>query len=135
MTPKEYQAELKDLEVKLDRLRSLYDQYFRGFEKLPPTILNKEVENKIRNLSKERMKNTALRFKLQVLIQKHTTFLAYWQRMMREIEDGKVKRGWGVDRAEEEEDTGKFYGQKDRPKREEGDFDIDIDLDFRDPQE
>jgi hypothetical protein len=134
MTPKEYQVELKDLEVKIDRVRSLYDQYFRGFEKMPPGTLRKEVEGKIRNLSKVRMKNTALRFKLQVLIQKYTTFLAYWQRAIRDIEEGKLKRR----KPEEEEDTGRFMEPIDLGEaapRPEDALDIDIDVDLDDSEE
>jgi len=127
MDQKQYEAELKDLEVKLDRLRSLFDQYFRGIEKLPPTVLKKDVERKIRDLTKIRMKNTALRFRLQVQIQKYTTFLAYWQRMLREIEDGKHKRGRFEDDAER---SPIGYAGKTRPKKKQEDLlDLDIDLD------
>ncbi len=91
MNLKEYEAEVRDLEVKLDRLRSLYEQYFKGIERIPPSVLKKEVEAKIRNLAKISMKNTAMRFKLHAQIQRFTTFLAYWQRMLREEEEGKRK--------------------------------------------
>jgi len=134
LTPKEYEAELKDLEIKLERLRSLYDQYFRGLEKLPPLVLKKEVENKIRVLSKIHMKNTALRFKLQVQIQKYTTFLAYWQRLIREMEEGKVMR-WktGEERKpqSDDEETGKFLekGLTAGRVESEGDDDLAIDID------
>jgi len=93
MSPKEYEAELRELETRLDRLRSLYEQYFRGFEKQQPLILRKDVEGRMRHLSKVRMKNTALRFKLQVQLQRYSTLLAYWQRMMRALEEGELRRG------------------------------------------
>ena len=134
MTPKEFQAELKDLEVKLDRLRSLYDQYFRGFEKLPPNTLRKDVEKKIRTLSLVKVKNTALRFKLQVQIQKYTTFLAYWQRTLRDIEEGKIKRR----KEEDEEDTGRFnapIGAGAAPSTPDESLDIDIDVDMNNPDD
>jgi hypothetical protein len=128
MDQKQYEAELKDLEVKVDRLRSLYDQYFRGFEKIPPIMLRKDVENKLRTLTKERMKNTALRFRLQVQVQKYTTFLAYWQRMTRDVEEGKIKKVRSSD--EEEATIPKGRIRRREGKRGEDLLDIDIDLDL-----
>jgi hypothetical protein len=129
MNPKEYEAKVKDLEIKLDRLRSLYDQYFRGFEKMPPLILKKEVENRIRTLTKVRMKNTALRFRLQVQIQKYSTFLAYWQRMMRELEEGKIKRAKGEEIRAAPVKGYAGSGRSQSRSEESLDIDIDIDLD------
>lgn len=127
MDQKQYEVELKDLEVKLDRLRSLYDQYFRGFEKMPPIMLKKDVETKIRNLTKIRMKNTALRFRLQVQVQKYSTFLAYWQRMMRGVEEGRVRKV----RAGDDEEATIPHARVTTRKGEYGEdlLDIDIDLD------
>jgi hypothetical protein len=129
MDQKQYEAEVKDLEVKLDRLRSLYDQYFRGLEKLPPTILKKEVEGKLRELVKHRMKNTALRFRLQVQIQRFTTFLAYWQRMQREQEEGKLTK---IALEEGEGTRGRGYAGAKRPRKRTDELllDIDVDLDL-----
>jgi hypothetical protein len=127
MEQKKYEAELKDLELKLDRLRSLYEQYFRGIEKMPPNILKKDVEGKIRKLQKIRMKNTALRFRLQVQVQKYTTFLAYWQRMLRELESGGPRRG-GAE-AEGERPVRGYVSDRGRRKEPDELLDIDIDVD------
>jgi len=91
-------------------------------------MLKKDVETKIRNLTKIRMKNTALRFRLQVQIQKYTTFLAYWQRMMRGVEEGRVKKL----RAADEEEATIPHGRIKTRKGEYGEdlLDIDIDLDL-----
>ena len=136
MDQKQYKIALKKLEIQLDRLRSLYDQYFRGIEKMPPNTLKKDVEHRIRALSKIRMKNTAMRFKLQVQIQKYTTHLAMWQRMLRDLEEGKIKRGSG-----EEEAGGsptnvilaarmQKRAERKRQQNVEEFLDIDIDIDL-----
>jgi hypothetical protein len=130
MDQKQYEAELKDLEVKIDRLRSLYDQYFRGFEKMPPIMLKKDVETKIRNLTKVRTKNTALRFRLQVQVQKYSTFLAYWQRMMRGVEEGKVRKGRAMDDEEATVPKGRIIRREGKRGEELLDIDIDLDLDL-----
>ena len=36
-----------ELELRIERLRSLYDQYFMGIEKLEPGVPRKDVERRI----------------------------------------------------------------------------------------
>jgi hypothetical protein len=83
---------LDELETRLDRLRGLYDQYFMGLEKIEPAVARKDVDRRIWLLRKEKVRNTAKRFKLQTLIQRYNTFQQYWQRICREIEAGTYKR-------------------------------------------
>jgi hypothetical protein len=63
-----------------------------GFEKIPPAVVHKDVERRIYTLRHEKIRNTAKRFKLQTTIQRYNTFQQYWQRIMREIENGTYKR-------------------------------------------
>jgi len=93
MDSREFETRLKDLELSIDRLRSLYEQYFRGLEKAPPNVLQKKVERDMRELRKIRLRNTAHRFRLQTQVQKYTTYLTYWQRIIRLLENGQLKRG------------------------------------------
>lgn len=93
MDSQEFETRLKDLELSIDRLRSLYEQYFRGLEKVPPNVLQKKVERNMRELRRIRLRNTAHRFRLQTQVQKYTTYLTYWQRIMRLLEGGQLKRG------------------------------------------
>jgi hypothetical protein len=88
----EYEAQLGDLETRVDRLRALYDQYFMGIEKLVPSVPHKEVERRIALLRREQPRNTALRFRFQMLLQKYNTYQTYWQRICRQIEEGTYKR-------------------------------------------
>lgn len=91
-TNDEIQIALDELETRTDRLRALYEQYFTGIEKAPPVVQHKDVERRIQLLRKMSLRNTAQRFRFQTLIQKYTTYLQYWQRMLRRIEDGTHKR-------------------------------------------
>lgn len=90
------QAEIEkligELEVGLDRLRSLYDQYFMGIERIEPAVVRKDVDRRIYVLRREQIRNTALRFRFQMLLQRYNTFQAHWQRICREIENGTYKR-------------------------------------------
>ncbi len=92
MTPEEVEKLIGDLEVAVDRLRSLYEQYFMGFEKLEPLVPRKDVDRRIHALRKEQVRNTAQRFRFQMLLQRYNTYQTHWQRILREIENGTYKR-------------------------------------------
>ena len=92
MEPAELDVQLEELEVRLERLRALYEQYFMGIEKLEPTIARKDVDRRIYVLRREKIRNTGKRFKLQTIIQRYNTFQQYWHRICREIENGTYRR-------------------------------------------
>jgi hypothetical protein len=83
---------IAELEIAVDRLRSLYEQYFMGYEKIEPTVPRKEVDRKIHALRKEQIRNTALRFRFQMILQRYNTYQTHWQRICREIENGTYSR-------------------------------------------
>jgi hypothetical protein len=112
---------VNELEQRLDRLRASYDQYFMGIEKVPPHVQIKDVERRFAELRKINIRNTALRFKFQTLVQKQNTYQSYWNRISRQIEEGTYKRD--VRRAKERFGPGAKRG---RPVH---DLEIDVDLD------
>ncbi len=126
MIPNEVEIQIGELEERVDRLRALYDQYFMGFEKLEPAVPRKDVERRFAVLRKTQFRNTALRFRFNVVTQKYNTYSMYWQRICRQIEEGTYKRH--VQRAQK-----RFGDARPSPSDEMaidielGDFD-DIDL-------
>lgn len=92
METKEQEVAIGELEERVDRLRVLYEQYFLGFEKLEPMVPRKDVDRRFAVLRKEQIRNTALRFKLNVVTQKYNTYSMYWVRICRQIEEGTYKR-------------------------------------------
>ncbi len=83
---------VNELETRVDRLRSLYEQYFMGIEKMEPHVPKKDVERRFQTLRREQIRNTALRFRFHMTLQKYNTYQSYWMRIMRQIEDGTYKR-------------------------------------------
>jgi hypothetical protein len=81
-----------ELELRVDRLRALYDQYFMGIEKLEPMVPRKDVERRFQVLRKEQIRNTAVRFKFQTVLQRYNTYQTYWMRICRQIEEGTYRR-------------------------------------------
>jgi hypothetical protein len=90
--PLELDTAINELETRVERLRSLYEQFFMGIEKIAPAVAHKDVTRRIELLRREQIRNTAKRFRLQMIIQRHNTFQQYWQRILREIENGTYKR-------------------------------------------
>src|ERR1051325_5772765 len=63
-----------------------------GIEKIEPTVPRKDVDRRFWLLRRTQIRNTARRFRLQVLIQRYNTFQQYWARICREIENGTYSR-------------------------------------------
>jgi hypothetical protein len=91
MTVEEFDEALTDLETRVDRLRALYENWFRGYEKTEPSVPRKDVERRVYALRKDLPRNTALRFRYHQLYLKYTTLVQYWQRTARQIEEGTYR--------------------------------------------
>ena len=79
---------LSELANKIERLKTLYEQYFMGIEKMEPQVARKEVTRVMLNLQQQYIRNTALRFKFNTMLQKWNIYITYWNRVLREIENG-----------------------------------------------
>src|SRR5690606_20934367 len=92
VTPDEFDQYLDDLETRLERLRSLYEQYFMGMERIEPSVARKDVDRRFWVPRRGKGRNTARRLKLQTLVQRYNTLQQYWHRTCREIEQGTYRR-------------------------------------------
>ncbi len=92
LTKEEVEAEIDELGRRLERLRVLYEQYFLGIERTPPTQVQKDVVRRVYRLSQLHFKAATSKFRFQALIQRFNAHKAYWARTSREIEQGTYKR-------------------------------------------
>ena len=83
---------LDALDTTLDRVKVLYEQYFLGIQKQPPSYLHTDVERKLRDLAQLQIRNTALRYRFVTLQQKFGSYNSYWRRTLRQIENGTYTR-------------------------------------------
>ncbi|MCX5744074.1 MAG: hypothetical protein NT062_16415, partial [Proteobacteria bacterium] len=83
---------LEELDKTLDRLKALYEQYFLGTQKQAPSHIHADVERKIRDLAQLNIRNTAARYRFNMLQQKFGSYNAYWRRTTRQIENGTYTR-------------------------------------------
>lgn len=128
--PVDIETLIGELETRVDRLRALYDQYFMGIEKLEPQVPRKDVDRRIQVLRKEQIRNTALRFRFQMIIQRYNTYQTYWQRICRQIEEGTFKRHVMLAQARSES---RKPGKKKDLEVELDASDFEVDVDVEDP--
>ena len=83
---------VQKLESSINQLKAQYDQYFLGVLKTPPAKLAENVAREVRTVATMKVQNTALQFKLQQIIARYNTFLLFWQRNLRDLEEGRTTR-------------------------------------------
>lgn len=86
------ESRIKKLENDLQKLKTAYDQYFAGVERKTPDKLAETVAREVRSLTATVINNTALRFRAQQAISRYQVFLTYWQKNLKDLEDGKKPR-------------------------------------------
>ncbi len=92
-TDKALEEELTDLAGRIERLRVLYQQYFMGMERMPPLVQREQLERRIRESPLNDVRRAAIKFRFQSLLQRLRTYEVYWDRLQRDIEEGRVERG------------------------------------------
>ncbi len=85
--------ELGVMEARLGRLRVLYDQYFMGIEKVEPRMLRNELDKSFMRSEIPKVRSTVLKFRYRGLLQRYTSLKSYWDRIVRLLEDGRIRRG------------------------------------------
>lgn len=89
---KTYQARLSLLDQSIEKLRVVYEQFFMGIERFEPAQLRKNIQLELRELKENPPNNTALKFLLTRVETKFRTYEQYWNRVLREIEEGTYDR-------------------------------------------
>lgn len=86
------EEQLDAIDKNLERVKTLYEQYFLGIQKQPPTFIHTDLERKLRDLTQLQIRNTGMRYRLATLTQKLGAYNSYWKRTLRQIENGTYLR-------------------------------------------
>jgi hypothetical protein len=86
------EARIGEMEQKMDRLRSLYESFFMGMERLPPNTPRRDLNRMMLEMQQVPIGSASLRYRFQSLSQKWVLHTAYWNRTLREIEAGTYRR-------------------------------------------
>jgi len=84
---------IDEKESDLDQLRRIFDQYFQGFERLPPVEKRDRLKYALVRMRGESSRwNTGDRFRLGTLHQKFMTYNRMWERKLKAYEEGTSLR-------------------------------------------
>lgn len=90
-----FKEDLDILDVKINKLKAGYEQYFAKVMKKEPAALREEADRIILKCSNQSTTNTSLKFRYSTLASKYTSYKQFWDRMLRRIADGNYERGTG----------------------------------------
>ena len=85
--------DLDILDTKISKLKVDYEQYFAKILKREPTTLRDEIDRIILKYSNQSTTNTSLKFRYSTLTSKYTSYKQFWNRILRQIEEGTYSRG------------------------------------------
>jgi len=88
----EVEAELQQIEKELRELVTAYEQYFIGADRFEPAKERQILTLRLRRMVNLYIPQTDLRFRLQGLASRLQSFVAYWDRILRLIEEGRYVR-------------------------------------------
>lgn len=82
--------ELDRLEEDIRKLKSKYDQFFAGITKVPPSTDRYQIESRIHEMNKQKMRDNGRRFRFSTIQARYNQYRELWGRRMREREEGPV---------------------------------------------
>jgi hypothetical protein len=83
--------ELDKLEEMIRIAKSKYDQFFLGIQKVPPTFERRQIDVYIHELSRQKWRDNARRFRFNTLTARWNQYRELWGRKMREREEGPME--------------------------------------------
>ncbi len=84
--------DIESLYKDIMRLKREYEQYFSRILDREPIDLRKAVERAILRYTSTPINNTALKFRLNTVVATFNSYRQYWNRMLRAMEEGRLRR-------------------------------------------
>jgi len=88
----ELRVELDQLESAIAELKVQYEQYFSGILALAPDKFHADVKRRLRNLLSAPFRSSEINFRLRTLKSRYQSFDTYFQRVMKQREEGTYAR-------------------------------------------
>lgn len=86
------EQELNRIEATIREIDQNYEKYFAGVERRPPEKLREDLGLELRRMANRYIPQTDLRYRYQMLATRFHSYCGNWERLMRQIEEGKFVR-------------------------------------------
>jgi DNA repair exonuclease SbcCD ATPase subunit len=83
---------ISQAEPLIDQVNNLYNQFATGVERLAPVQKRSQLEALINQLQATPKTNETYRFRVQSLVSRYSSMKDRWDRLLKDIDSGKVKR-------------------------------------------
>ena len=80
------------MDARITQLKVEYEQYFMRVIRQEPAKLRGDIDKVVRRLSTTHITNTGDKFKFRTLVSKFNSYKQYWNRILRQIEEGTYTR-------------------------------------------
>ncbi|MBN8553865.1 MAG: hypothetical protein J0L93_00290 [Deltaproteobacteria bacterium] len=85
-------AKLTEVDRGLQKVQSLYEQYFAGVQKREPSKEHQEFKTSLARITPVDLKTTAAKFRFQSIQSRYLQLSTLWTKIQRQIEEGTYKR-------------------------------------------
>jgi hypothetical protein len=86
------EQELNRIEETIRLIDQNYEKYFAGIERRPPEKMRDDLSLELRRFSNRYIPQTDLRYRYQMLATRFYSYSGNWERLMKQIEEGKFVR-------------------------------------------
>jgi hypothetical protein len=117
--------DLAQLEQQLASLIIRYEQFFSGLEKREPLKLLGEVEVMVRRYANTTINNTMYKHKYNMLTARFNTYREHWNRILRQMEEGKYSRDRFISDLHLRQKSGSKIKDRQEQQRSQNDMDLD----------
>ncbi len=83
---------LRLIEPLIEQTNNLYAQYVAGVERRPPIEKRKQLDSMAAQLLAHPKPTSASKFKAQTVLTRYQIHRDRWDKLLRDLEDGKIKR-------------------------------------------
>lgn len=92
LSTEQLNAMLQAAQITIEQVSQLYTQYIAGVEKLPPNEARKKLELMMLQIQNAAKSTPSMKFKTQTLISTFHTHRDRWDRTLKDLESGKIRR-------------------------------------------
>ena len=85
-----FEEQMDFLDESIRKLKVQYELYFAGIRRVPPSFERGKLDSLVHEMSREKIRETSVRFRFNALIARYNHYRELWSRLSREKEEGPL---------------------------------------------